>query len=318
VSRVEAVAVSDPAPGPSHARDAELNRLDHVVLASQDVSRDAQWYVEVLGLEALVATPARAVLSCDGTHAHVILVPGGPGLRSFALGAASRGALSRIASLAEAAGWPVEAPRLAERPQVDEAVAVSLPTGHRLEVVTRTGVPAGTLAASWDGQSITPLGLDHLGVVAPDAQAFCRGLAKALPFSVSEEVLTPDGACLIAFVRVTERHHEISVVSCPEPDKTMHHYALAVDGIAHMVAIADSLAAHDVVVEHGPLRHGPPSHNLAMYVKDPSGNRIEFCAEMGEVPWDAPVHVPDALQTARDVNLWTPGRAPADFFTTWT
>lgn len=299
-------------------RDAALNRVDHMVIGVNDVASAAAWYRDILGLTVLDTSHSRAVLSCDGTQSDLILAAGGPGLRSFAIGAADRTALERFAGMADAADLSVESVETPDRPGIDGLVRVALPGNQSLEIVTRSTGSAGTVTDKWSDGRVTPLGIDHVGLASSDPAQLTELLARSLPFDISEKVMISGDVCLAAFIRTSTYHHDVSVIATPDASHTMHHYAFAVGGMEQFKIIADRFAERSLPVEHGPLRHGNPSYNLAMYARDPDGNRIEFTAEMKTIPWGTNTHITDEAAAPLAVNMWRPGQAPDDFFTTAT
>jgi catechol 2,3-dioxygenase len=73
--------------------------------------------------------------------------------------------------------------------------------------------------------------------------------------------------------------------------------------------VLDALCRRQVVPDVGPVRHGP-GNNIAVYVRDPAGFRIEFYCEMEQIEDDE-----DHERTYHPptMNLWLRQPAPPGF-----
>lgn len=252
-------------------------------------------------------------LSCDGTTLDAILVEGGSGLESFAMGVQDGAAFDAYERVLADGGLDYERLDVADRPGIAELLRHRLPGGHLFEVALGSDDPSGITNHDWTGGP-TPLGLDHVSLAVEDIEKNATYLRDALGWQLSE-VLAPGTAWLIAFMRVGPEHHDVGIVHLPDGLST-HHVALGVAGTEHHQVIADRLIETGHAIEWGPGRHGGPSHNLFLYAFDPSGNRIEFVGDMGildegqDTIWVGADAVPGVL------NRWTPGVVPEPFFVT--
>ncbi|WP_123026528.1 VOC family protein [Mycolicibacterium stellerae] len=294
-----------------------INRIDHATLKVDDLSGSLEWYVQGLGLKVLDKSSDTAHLGVGDDHTALTLVEGGKGLVSFALGVDSDDDLDTYAARLHDAGNTTDRRHDVSRIGAGQILRTELPSGHCIELQTGSGGRTAGLpnAASWDHSSRTSLGLDHINLVSDDTKSLLSFLTTTLDFRTSQVMLASgdeDGWSIFWARTSSDYHHDIACVEAPNTRGGLHHLAFLVDGIEHMKLICDSLAEVQRVVEYGPGRH--PEVNLFLYAFDPSGNRIEFAAEMPKIPADQGTEwsSPELL-----MNSWSPW-VPDTFFTKWS
>lgn len=255
--------------------------ISNAVVRVQDLEASLRYYRDVLGLVEMGRLGDVVWLGCGGDGvADLGLAPGGAGLQSFAFRVREAGSLETVKAKLDGAGVahkPIdEAP-----PGIAEGVAFTLPSGHRMEAVVAAEPARYLHPTQWNPDAAgAPLDLDHLNLHAADVEETARFLVDVLDFRISD-VFDLGGQWFAAWCRTGEFHHDIAIAM--NPATTLHHVSLLTQGIGQHERFADRLARFGYQIEWGIGRHGPGG-NLFMYARDPSGNRVEFTAEMGRVP----------------------------------
>lgn len=267
-----------------------IRRLAYAELRVDDVGASLAFERDAMGLREVGREGERTFLGCGGDGScDLAVVPGGTGVASFAFSVDGEEDLERCAARLAAAGVASER-RSDAVPGFAAGLRFALPSGHAMELVTAPGAdvyrhPATARPAPPIG--VAPGDLDHItiGIEGSTAiQATVALLRTALDFKVSDVIETAPGEWLGAWTRAGECHHDLGLMRCG-PGETLHHLAWELDGLGHMAAAADALAACGRPLETGPGRHGVGG-NLYSYFWAPGGNRYELSAEMPRVPGD--------------------------------
>ena len=170
------------------------------------------------------------------------------------------------------------------------------------------------------GMARPPRRLGHIVIGSPDLAGTRDLLVDGLGLRVSDQL---EG--VIAFLRCSNDHHNVAVVSSPVP--MLQHYSWECDDVDHVGHTATALLRTD------PNRHawGFGRHfvgsNYFWYLRDPSGSFIEFYSDMDviddEATWtaaawgdhqlDADGRAPESTFAFEHVaNAWGPNM-PAEF-----
>ena len=289
-----------------------INRVSHAAVRVHDLEVARRWYTEALGLQELERGGDVCHLSCDGTSVDLVLVAGGQGLQSLSLGVPGGEQLDATEKALRDRGLEVTV-RHDQVPGVESVLEHVLPTGHVVQLVLGQEREAGITQREWDGRSATPIDIDHVTIAVPDVESTTRDLIDRFSYKLTE-ALSPADRWLAAFVRTSDKHHDLGLVASPRPQDTLHHIAFWVGGIAHQEMVADRLSDHGTSIEFGPGKHGGSANQLFMYAFDPSGNRVEFCGSMGSAESDQAVMTTGMDGVGHTLNKWTPGFAPDSFF----
>lgn len=294
-----------------------IRRLAYAELRVDDAEAALAFQRDTMGLRELARDGDRVFLGCGAdASCDLIVMPGGTGVASFAFTVDGDEDLDRYAARLADAG--VDSERRSEpAPGFGAALRFRLPSGHTMELVTAPDAeiyrhPAYARPAPPIG--VAPADVDHItiGIETSDAiKATVALLREALDFKVSDVIELAPGDWLGAWTRSGEAHHDLGLMRCG-PGETLHHLAWELDGLGHIAAAADALAAAGHPLETGPGRHGVGG-NLYAYFWAPGGNRYELSAEMPRVTGgrDAP-HV----RLAREFNSFSAwGIARPDTFT---
>jgi catechol 2,3-dioxygenase len=169
-------------------------------------------------------------------------------------------------------------------PGQGEALRVVTPEGHAIEFVHeleeispydddgRLRLPMRYTHVS---RGVPPARLDHVSLRVPAVPTSLPYWVGELGFSVSEFWLNDEDEPHIAWVRRTTTTHDVALGT--NGDAAFHHVAYTVADAHALLRTADLLADARTPqrLEWGPSRHGA-TNAFAMYIRDPSGNRVEF------------------------------------------
>jgi len=114
----------------------------------------------------------------------------------------------------------------------------------------------------------------------------------------------PGRAC---FLRIGTDHHGIAFQQTGA--SFLHHAAFDVGSWENIKLVLDWHARQEWAIDDGPVRHGP-GNNIAVYVADPFGFRVEYYAEMEQITDDED-HIRTDYIPFR--NLWKRSGAPEGY-----
>lgn len=263
-------------------------RLGHVEMGVRDLGEARDFYVDVLGYTEVHASATRLYLRAaeefDLWTLSLTAQPEGGCLRHMAFRVEEPDDVERIARQHEQLGLPVRRIAAGEEPGQGEAVRVRTADGfpaefyHQMDQVS-VGGGDGRMSLPMRSRSVQrgvrPLRLDHVNIRPSAMDESLRYWVGALGFSISEWV-ERDGEAFAAWTRRTTGNHDVALMR-GEERPTMHHVAYLLPDAHAVLAAADVLAdaGHRDLLDYGPGRHGL-SNALYLYVRDPSGNRIEL------------------------------------------
>ncbi|WP_206244189.1 VOC family protein [Novosphingobium terrae] len=253
-------------------------------------------------------------------------VQGEPAYVSLTLRAAS---LTELESLAEAEGVPVEP---APGPGGGSQITLRDPDGFQVHVIAgkaRMPITPGEAAAAWNTiagrdrpnqpkrMTTRPAGVARLGHVVlgvSDLQATWDWWRARFALLMSDEVRTPDGIMIAAFIRLDRGalptdHHSLNFATMPGRPPAFHHAAFEV------ADLDDLMVGHEHLKQAGHQQlWGVGRHILGSqvfdYWRDPWGHRIEHWTDGDVFSAETPggVHGLPVLLGQQ----WGPD-APADF-----
>jgi catechol 2,3-dioxygenase len=265
-----------------------IGRLGHVSLTVDDLASAREFYVGVLGFDEHAYEGGRLLLRAAAEFDlwSLALVEGeGPGLDHLAFRVASDEALTQLEDIHIRLGLPCERVPEGTEPGQGEALRVLTASGHPVEFYHRFDeVGGGTGAALHRAlrsthlrRGIPPARLDHVNLRVPEVEDALEYWTENLDFSASEYWLEPDGSVRVAWLRRAFGTHDVAVGT--DEVAGMHHVAYTLTDEAALIRAADvvSDAGLQAALEYGPSRHGA-TNACCLYLRDPSGNRIEFYA----------------------------------------
>jgi catechol 2,3-dioxygenase len=278
-------------------------RFEHARLRVPDLGAATAFHTEVMGLVELGRSDGTVYLGAGlDTNYDLALVEGGTGVELFALRADGDEQLEALERALNVAGV-TSVRRGSEGPGQLDGVAFTLPSGHRMELVTvedqrylepyRPALPGRGAMGLLDA--------DHINLTSPDTRGLSEFLRDTLGFRISDVIELEDGSWLGGWTRMGELHHDVAVLLDPDPAHTLHHFAWTCASIDHLARCCDRLAEAGIRLEIGIGRH-PAGANFFAYFLDPSGNRMELSAEMALV------------NHAMEPRIWS---SPRDTFDAW-
>lgn len=298
-------------------------RLGHTELTVDDLAEAREFYVGLLGFDEYLAEERKLYLRASEEFDAwtLALTEGdGPGLGHLAFRVSDEDELERLESLHERLELPVQRVGAGAEPCQGEALRVLTPEGHPVEFYHRfdevdLGYGASVqlpMRRTHDRRGIPSARLDHVNIRVPDTPEALRYWTDELDFRPSEYWLHPGGSVRTAWVRRATGTHDVAVGEGVEA--AMHHVAYTVPGEAALLRAADLLgdSGRERALEYGPIRHGA-TNAFTMYVRDPSGNRIELYTGDYVRDLDRPAITWSAEEYERHGMSWWGTRTPESF-----
>ncbi|HLY57692.1 MAG TPA: VOC family protein [Stellaceae bacterium] len=159
-------------------------------------------------------------------------------------------------------------------PGVEDAVEVIDHGGHRMVYTDRLPM---TPPRAEPYRGISVHALDHMNINYKETLEHARSFyMDGLGFALSDRA-DIGGTPLAYWTRVTDRHHDLAIMS---GGNFFHHCAFRVISPDDLRRASDQFADLKYPVECGPGAHSPAGMYF-IYVKDPSGNRIELFLDEG-------------------------------------
>jgi catechol 2,3-dioxygenase len=191
--------------------------------------------------------------------------------------------LDALEELHRTLGVPVTRVEAGREPGQGEALRVRTPDGHPVEfyhhmeqvpVYDDRGRVRLPMRSTHRFRGIPPMFIDHMNLRVEDPDASLTYWRDRLRFSISEYTVR-DGKTFAAWLRRRRGTHDVAVVRSTGP--SLHHVAYHVGEPADVMRTADLLAdaGFRAQIDFGPGRHGL-SNAFFIYVRDPSGNRLEI------------------------------------------
>jgi hypothetical protein len=114
-------------------------------------------------------------------------------------------------------------------------------------------------------------------------------------------------------MRCKEQHHDLAffTASADWQGPALDHVAFVVPSVVDLVRLADAARANGFVLECSPGRH-ILGDNIFIYIRDPSGNRVEVGTPISRVDPGTPPTEFDvtAHQKWSGFDAWRPGAPP--------
>lgn len=256
-------------------------RLHHLARCSPEPERLARFYGELLG-DRVEALPAGQWL-VNGAGRRLVVAPGEKGaVPYFAL---QVGDTSRLRADLE------KKLRIESSPSPlfgNGAFAVLDPDGRTV-----------VFGLSREHQeSETTARLQHFVCASTRLDEMLGFYRDVLGMQESDRVLEGDSLAAV-FLRSDPEHHSFAAFRAP--DSRADHHCYETRSWSDIRDWADRMARLRIPLWWGPGRHGP-GNNLFFMVEDPDGHKVEFSAELEELPDGAPFRTWPHEQ--RTLNLW--------------
>lgn len=299
----------------------KVKRLAHVGLWAADVSAQARFYHQVVGLH-LRTTPdnptdqeleledANAFLSVgDEFHSLGLFNDTRPAtsngrrptphlpLHHISFTVDTDAELAALAARLQISGVDLTLEPRDGDPDLGDTLWFSDPDGNRIEIAVAPDDMLTPPAPTRKGRAILrPYGLQHIALNTPRLEEMVEFYTESLGFDISDWLLRE-----CAWLRCNNDHHTI-MLSQGNPGIDHIGYTIA-DG-TELLRWADHLSHQDVPILWGPGRHGA-GDDLFLRFADPDGNHIELSAGLRQFH-DRDVTTPPRLWHTRAVafNLW--------------
>ncbi len=181
------------------------------------------------------------------------------------------------------------------------------PAAHEATTMNTPGIvvrPGERSPAIFDTGPARPRKLGHVLYGTTDLDASTAFLTGVLGFHLSDH-----SAGIIAFLRCSDDHHNVALVSSRVP--FFHHSSWMVNDVDEIGKGAHNLLAVDPNRSVWGLGRHFLGSNLFWYFRDPAGNYAEYYADLDQIPnsaeWEARDWAPD-----KSLYAWGPP-PPADF-----
>lgn len=294
-----------------HQFRGDIAGVDHCVVQVSELAQGVAWYQRAFGLVEVARQGARAFLASPVTGNVILgLVEGGTGLEYASYAVYDAASMARIRRRLQAAGLSYDDGITDSRPGARDAVRVTLPTGHLVELLLADDASAAPLPEYRAGA--LDIRTSHLQIRSLDIAEVVEFL-QVLGFKRSSFVTKFDGSdgFYIHFMRVNDRHHQLALLTGPSG---LHHVAIELDN-ADFWKFCDHLAAEHIPAEYGPGRH-LEGNMMFIYVRDPFGNRTEITSTMEVVGHDYPTMPCSDDPPHYHMNMWGP-QPPESWETEW-
>jgi catechol 2,3-dioxygenase len=295
-----------------------LDRLSHVAVGYANKRETMlQFYREVLGMIEVHRHRDLIFLSGGKKYGYDLLLgPWEAGLRCFTFQVGSHDDLTRVAANLRGAGAGCEKIDVTADYLVKEGVRSVLPSGHLMEVVfNEPGRPidAVPLIPRPHFHGGGPVAIEHVSIDCEDVEQTVRFCEDALGFKLSEFSRKPGGPWFLSFMRCKEQHHDLGVfhVSPGWKGPALNHFAFVVPSAMELVRVADAARGIGYLLECSPGRH-ILGDNIFLYVRDPSGNRVEVATPLSRVDAGTPTREYDvsAHQEWSNFDAWRKDAPP--------
>lgn len=289
-----------------------IRRIAHATFETAHLSRQAEYYENVLGLTVTAREKDAIFLASALDHHSVVLRQGGvAGCRRLSFQVAP-GDLAPFAAQVQGAGVEV-AHQTDAQPGIPAQIIFADTKGTLIEVFEE----AEHFPQAYAEKGIVPLKLGHVAFNTEDIQREVGFYCNLLGFRESDWM-----GDFFAFLRCNADHHTINFVN--KGKTKMHHIAFELRDWSHVQSSTDYLVRNGIPLVWGPGRHGI-GHNIFTYHKNPDGQIIELYCELDRVqdedlgwyeprPWhgERPLKPKTWAPGPGSANLW--GVMPPDDF----
>jgi catechol-2,3-dioxygenase len=272
-----------------------IRQVGHVALTVRDLGRARDFYARAANLVPTLEEPGRVMLRSQFEHHCLVLEQGREStLAHLGFETLDDAATEELQAELRARGVPLrEAPP--EPGRLGLAFQFQDPDGNWVEVYRTMDRLAGIVS-----QGLFRMDrLGHLTLLSTDV-ASLGSFYRSIGFRVSDR--SPRGW----FLRCNADHHGLAMLAARRSG--LHHHAYDVTDWSQIKLVLDWMFRQGIAPDAGPVRHGP-GNNIAVYVRDPDGFRIEFYCEMEQIQ-DEEDHDREYVPT---FNLWLRQPSPADF-----
>jgi catechol-2,3-dioxygenase len=261
----------------------KVARLSHVGLRAQDLSKQAEFYTDRWGLDAIDESSGELFLRADGPDHHILTLHASDeaaGLDHFAFEVSQPDDIDRAADLLSQLGYPIVVPPTQElEPGVAKAIRFKDPDGNVVELVY--GVD--TLRDEYGPRDVKPTVLNHVVLNTSDRARLEQFYGGLLGFKLSDTL--PN---FMTFWRCNANHHSLAFATPPGGaghPLGLNHAAFEVRDWSELMRAVFYMGERGVKRMWGPGRH-LAGNNLFSYYFDPEGNVVEYTTEVEQITSD--------------------------------
>lgn len=290
-------------------------RTGLIQLRVLDLEKAVEHYRDRIGLDEVGRTEDGRVLfkGYDEFDHHTVVLRKAEeaGMDFIGMKVDSEALLSEIEVKTKAFGLPYEIiPANTDQPGYGRRIAVSLPTGHRLDLYSTVEIAEDTPGINnpniWqrEPRGMGALNLDHALLYGPNASEAVRYCTEVLGMSIVEVAKKPDGVeNLCVWLTCNNKAHDVAILDFDKPGK-LHHVGFKLESWNDIGHAADLISIYDIPLDAGPMRHGI-TRGQTIYFFDPSGNRNEvYAGGYAHFP-DMPVRVWDFEHVGKGIFYYT-------------
>lgn len=269
----------------------KVARLAHVGLSARDLSKQAEFYTDRWGLDAIDEHGPDVFLRAEGPDHHVLTLHGSgdAGLNHVAFEVQHPDDVERMVDILGQRGIPIVTPPTQDlEPGVARAIRFRDPEGNVVELLA--GVDQ--VHDPYGARDVKPQALNHVVLFTNDTPKMEEFYGKLLGFKLSD---TLPG--VMTFWRCNTNHHSIAFMGAHGNERGLHHAAFDMKDWEDFMRAVFYMGENGVKRMWGPGRH-LAGNNLFSYYFDPEGNVVEYTAEVEQITSDdyvAPIRpvVPD-------------------------
>ncbi|MGF6935597.1 catechol 2,3-dioxygenase [Paraburkholderia sp. UCT70] len=263
-------------------------RPGHIALRVLEIGPALKHYIDVLGLhETGRDAQGRVYLKAWDEHDHhsvVLREADEPGMDYLGFRVDSEATLDRLANAVKESGYAKDFlwMEAGEHLHTGRRFRFTVPTGHSIELFAtkdKVGSATGDVNPDpWpdDLRGMSPSRFDHCLLYGDELDDTVKLFRDVLGFSLAEQVVTPEGMQIAAFLTCSNKAHDVAFIRHAAKNK-FHHVSFQLDSWGDVLKAADLISKHDVALDIGPTRHGI-TRGATIYFFDPSGNRNEVFA----------------------------------------
>jgi catechol-2,3-dioxygenase len=261
--------------------DPKVFQLGYVALATADIERTKDHYLEAIGMTHTASGDDGSVfLSVGYDHHNIVLTPADR-KALLHVGFPLKPGIAMTEFAREARGFGLAATiKTDSQPGVAELVEVEGPGGNIFQFYSAIEAPA----PGFKKRAVAPLQLGHVAVISPEGEQLVKFYEEFLGFWYTDDIQG-----IATFLTCNRDHHVVNVVSAPEA--RVHHIAFELKDTSHHAVAADNLRAAGINQLWGPSRH-TAGHNIAGYHYDPDKVIVELYTEMDQFIPELGFHEP--------------------------
>jgi catechol-2,3-dioxygenase len=269
-----------------------IKRISHVAIAARDLERQADFYINMCGLQPVERASQHLYLRASGRHHHVFeLLKGHGGLDHVSFQIHEDEDIQRCADILATQGLRITlGPEKEVEPGVGSVLRFLDPEGNPIELVS--GVEE--ISSAHETKAVKPLSLNHAVLYAGDLSKQQSFYESVLGMRVTDTVPR-----LMTFLRCNPNHHSFGFIALPR--RGLQHAAFDLPSRVELSDLLIHMGDAGIKRVDGPGRHGP-GHMLFTYFEDVEKNLLEWNTEIQQI--DEATHLPRAWDPEPALNLW--------------